>query len=57
MAVVAPIGPFLGAADRDKAAVDLVITNAIAKYGKLLGDPARDITLVRWLQAHLGGFP
>jgi hypothetical protein len=56
-AVVAPVGPFLSASDRDKAAVDLVITDAIAKYGKLLGDPARDITLVRWLQAHLGGFP
>jgi len=55
--VVAPVGPFPNAAAKDKAATDTVIADSIAKYGKLLGDPARDKKLVDWLTAHVGTFP
>ena len=55
--VVAPPGPFPNAAAKDKATTEAVIAACIAKYGKLLGDPARDKKLVDWLTAHVGTFP
>lgn len=35
-----------------KAAVDAIITGAIADYGELLGDPAADRKLMDWLVKH-----
>jgi len=55
--VVAPPGPFPSAAAKDKATTEAVIAASIAKYGKLLNDPARDKKLVDWLTAHIGTFP
>ncbi|MDQ6829777.1 MAG: hypothetical protein M3081_13030 [Gemmatimonadota bacterium] len=56
-AVTAPPGPFATASAKDKATTDVVIADSIAKYGKLLGNAARDKTLVDWMTAHVGKIP
>jgi hypothetical protein len=55
--VVRPYGPWANPGDEDRAARDMVIDAATAKYGKLLGDPARDRKLLDWLVAHYRSLP
>jgi hypothetical protein len=50
-------GPWQNPGDEDRMAKAAVIDAAIAKYGRLLGDPARDIKLLDWLVAHYRSLP
>ena len=52
LASVVPFGPFLSTADEIAAGVDLAVDAAMAAYGGLLGDAARDRQLVDWLHSH-----
>jgi hypothetical protein len=52
LASVVPMGPFLSTADEIAAGVDLAVDAAMAAYGGLLGDAARDRRLVDWLHSH-----
>ena len=56
-AVTKPFGPFMSKADEDLAARDLLIEASVKKYGKLLGDPARDKKLLDWLVDHYRKLP
>lgn len=47
-----PAGPF-----SDKGAADVMVAEAIKKYGQLLKNPARDKALVDWLAAHFRSLP
>ncbi|WP_157098359.1 hypothetical protein [Chlorobaculum limnaeum] len=49
---VMPMGPFLSTADEIAAGVSLAVDAAMAAYGGLLGDAARDRRLVDWLHDH-----
>jgi hypothetical protein len=49
---VMPMGSFLSAADEIAAGVSLAVDAAMAAYGGLLGDAARDRRLVDWLHDH-----
>lgn len=54
----APMGPFASEADEIAEGRSLVIDGAVAAYGALLGDAARDRRLLDWLDAHYGSvFP
>ena len=55
--VTKPAGPFKTQADEDAAARNAVIDAATARYGRLLGAPARDRKLLDWLVAHYRNLP
>ena len=52
LADVVPLGPFPSTADQVAAGVDLAVDAAMAAYGGLLGNAARDRQLVDWLHSH-----
>lgn len=56
-AVPHPYGPWQHPGDEDRAARYMLIDAAIAKYGQLLGDWARDAGLLDWLVAHYRSLP
>ncbi len=49
--------PLPGGPLSDKGAADVMIAEAVKKYGQLLKDPARDKALVDWLAAHFHTLP
>ncbi len=49
--------PLPGGPLSDKGAADVMVAEAIKKYGQLLKDPARDKALVDWLAAHFRKLP
>jgi hypothetical protein len=52
-----PYGPWLDLKDEDVAARHGLIDGAVARYGQLLGDAARDRALLDWLVAHYRSLP
>lgn len=50
-------GPWQNPGDEDRTTAGVLIANAVAKYGQLLGSPARDTALLDWLVAHYRSLP